>query len=106
MIPLNPKRAGGGGGGRIPPPLDVSRNMSAMHRAVDTPFHDFFLSSLAQLLRPNLRHPGTRFQSYATFRTCSSDQKLLKNVISCTNPIQIVFQVNIHKCMIIFAFTA
>ena len=73
---LNSKRPGGGG--RIPPPLDVLRKISVTYKAVDTLFYDFFFSSLAQLLRPNSRCPGTRFLSYATFCTCSSDRKLLK----------------------------
>ena len=87
------------------PPLDVSRNMSATRKAIATVFHDFFPSNLPHLLRPSSRRPGTRFRSYATFRTCMSNQKSLKNVISCTISMQIVFSAKIYKCLIIFTFT-
>ena len=99
---LNPKKTGGGP--KRPPPLDIFRENSVTQKYRAATFHDFFLSSLAQLLRPNLRRQGTRFRSYAIFCKCMSDPKLLKNVISCTNQMQILFLAKIHKYIIIFTF--
>ena len=49
---FNPKTAGGGGGGveSTPPPLDVSHDNFAEINFRAPSFHDFFHSSLAQLL--------------------------------------------------------
>ena len=60
---VNPKRAGGGG---IRPPLDVSRDNFVEICFCAASFHDFFLSSLAQLLALFSEKLGVRFQSYAT----------------------------------------
>ena len=49
------------GGGLYGPPLDVSRDYSAMQDALAATFHDFFLSSIAQLLRTNLSLPRIPF---------------------------------------------
>ena len=53
-------------------------------------FHNFFLSSSAQLLRPNLSRRLVLFFSRAPLKKLSTP-KLLKNMILCTNPMQIVF---------------
>ena len=62
---INPNPIGGGGGPPRPPPLDDSRDNSRTRRTTAAPFADFFLSSLAQLLRPNLSHPRIPFLSHA-----------------------------------------
>ena len=59
---------GGGGGGRNPPPLDISRDISATRKALAATFYDFFLSSIAQLLRPNLARPRIPFLSHAPLK--------------------------------------
>ena len=66
-LSLNPKRAGGGAES-APPPLDVF--------FCATSFHDFFLSSLAQLLALFSEKSGGRFQSYATLCNRPSAQNL------------------------------
>ena len=98
---LTLKRLGGGHHG---PPLNIFRDHSAVQNFWTAPLSEFFLWSLAQLLRPISRRPGTWFRSYVTFSKCMSDPKLLKNVISCTKPIQILFLAKNHKWIIIFTF--
>ena len=71
---VNPKRAGGGGG--IRPPLDVSRDNFVENFFRAASFHDFFLSSLAQLLALFSEKSAVRFQSYATLRNRASAQNM------------------------------
>ena len=80
-----------GPGGGIRPPLDVSRDnfVEIFFRAAS--FHDFFLSSLAQLLALFSEKSGVRFQSYATlcnltiFWICV--QTYMENGFLCQNSI-------------------
>ena len=66
----------GQGGGRNPPPSTfraiISRNF--LFRAAS--FHDFFLSSFAQLLALFSEKSGVRFQSHATLCNQTSAQNL------------------------------
>ena len=55
----NPILTGGGGGGQFDPPLHEIRNCLATAADRDTPFCDFFLSSLTHLLIPSLRKNRT-----------------------------------------------
>ena len=59
-----------------PPPLDVSRDNFVEIFFHATSFHDFFLSSLAQLLALFSEKSGVRFQSYATLCNRPSAQNL------------------------------
>ena len=61
-----------GGGGQFDPP---ARNPRLPR---DTPFHDFFLSSLAHLLIPSLRKSDRRSRGHVTFCTRTSAQNLPK----------------------------
>ena len=61
---LLPKK-GRGGGHNAPPPLDVSRGMSATEHAMAAVFADFLLQSIAQLLVPNLLQLHIPFSSHA-----------------------------------------
>ena len=72
---FNPKRAGGGGR-NPPPPLDVSRDNFVEKFFRTASFHDFFLSSLAQLLALFSEKLAVRFQSYATLCNQASAQNL------------------------------
>ena len=72
-LPFNPKRAGGGG---IRPPLDVSRDNFAENFFRAASFHDFFLSSFAQLLALFSEKSGVWFESYAILCTRASAQNL------------------------------
>ena len=66
----------GPGGAESAPPLDVSRNNFAEIFFRAASFHDFFLSSLAQLLPLFLEKSGIRFESYATLCNRASAQNL------------------------------
>ena len=95
------KRRGGGGPKR--PPLDISRDYSAMRKALAATLYDFFLSSFPHILTPNLWRPGVRFWSYVTFCTCTSDRKWLQNVILCTKSMQIEFFHIVHICLFLLS---
>ena len=62
------------GGGFLGPPLDIFREKSGTRKARATNFSDFFISSLAQLLRPNSRRPGMRFRRYAHLKKIRRDK--------------------------------
>ena len=64
----------GPGGGGIRPPLDVSRDNFAENFFRAASFHDFFLSSFAQLLALFSEKSGVWFESYATLCTRASAQ--------------------------------
>ena len=66
----------GPGGGGIRPPLDVSRDNFAKKNFRAASFHDFFLSSFAQLLALFSEKSGVWFESYATLCTRASAQNL------------------------------
>ena len=66
------------GGGQFDPPLHEIRDCLATAADRDTPFHDFFLSSLAHLLIPSLRKSDRRSRGHATFCTRTSAQNLPK----------------------------
>ena len=68
----------GGGGQFDPPPLHEIRDCLATAADRDTPFHDFFLSSLAHLLIPSLRKSDHRSRGHVTFCTRTSAQNLPK----------------------------
>ena len=68
----------GGGGSIWPPPLHEIRDCLATAADRDTPFHDFFLSSLAHLLIPSLRKSDLRSRGHVTFCTRTSAQNLPK----------------------------
>ena len=67
-----------GGGGQFDPPLHEIRDCLATAADRDTPFHDFFLSSLAHLLIPSLRKSDHRSRGHVTFCTRTSAQNLPK----------------------------
>ena len=69
---------GGGGGGQFDPPLHEIRDCVATAADRDTPFHDFFLSSLTHLLIPSLRKLDHQSRGHATFCTRPSAQNLPK----------------------------
>ena len=71
---LNPILTGGGG----VPPLHEIRDCLATAADRDTPFHDFFLSSLAHLLIPSLRKSDRRSRGHVTFCTRTLAQNLPK----------------------------
>ena len=73
---LTLKGPGGGGGGGIRPPLDVLRDNFAEFFLCAASFHDFFLSSFAQLLALFSEKSGVRFESYATLCNQASAQNL------------------------------
>ena len=91
---LTLKRLGGGG---LKAPLDISRDYSAMRKALAATLYDFLLSSFPHILTPNLWRPGVRFWSYVTFCTCTSDRKWLQNVILCTVNANWVFSHSSYK---------
>ena len=74
MKSLTLKGPGGGGADSAPPPLDVSRGNFVEKNFRAASFHDFFLSSLAQLLALFSEKSGVRFQSYATLCNRASAQ--------------------------------
>ena len=88
--------------GLNPKKTDISRDYSAMRKALAATLYDFFLSSFPHILTPNLWRPGVRFWSYVTFCTCTSDRKWLQNVILCTKSMQIEFFHIVHVNMLIF----
>ena len=92
----------GGGGLKGPPPLNISRDYSATHKALAATLYDFFLWSSPHILTPNLWCPGVRFWSYVTYCTCTSDRKWLQNVILCTKSMQIEFFHIVYINMLIF----
>ena len=67
-----------GGGVNLTPPLHEIRDCLATAADRDTPFYDFFLSSLAHLLIPSLRKSDRRSRGHATFCTRTSAQNLPK----------------------------
>ena len=56
------------GGGTLCPPLDIFRDKSETRKARAMILCDFFVLSLAQLLRPNLRWPGVWLRRYARLK--------------------------------------
>ena len=56
------------GGGQFDHPLDVSRRSSETRNGLAAQFHEFFLSSIAQLLRPNLSRPRIPFLGHASLK--------------------------------------
>ena len=66
------------GGGHNGPPLDISRYKSAARNFLTAPFADFLLSSLAQLLRPNLSRPRLQFLSHAPSKKCCQAENCSK----------------------------
>jgi len=69
---------GRGGGAIMAPPLDISRYKSAARNFLTAPFDDFLLSSLAQLLRPNLSRPRLPFLSHAPSKKCCQAENCSK----------------------------
>ena len=59
------------------PPLNDSCDISGTDRDCAAKFYDFFLSSLAQLLRPNSRHTGIASRRHVTFNETMSCRKWL-----------------------------
>ena len=77
---LNPYPPGEGGGGQIDPPPYEIRDCLATTADRDTPFHEFFLSSLSHLLTPSFRKSDHRSRGDMTFCTHMSAQYLPKIV--------------------------
>ena len=75
----------GGGGGSIWPPLYEIRDCLVTAADRDTPFHDFFLSSLTHLLIPRLRKSDHRSRGHVTICTRTSAQNCL-----CTKHMEII----------------
>ena len=67
-----------GGGGQFDPPLHEIRDCLATATDRDTPFRDFFLSSLTHLLIPSLWKSDLRSRGHVTFCTGTSAQNLPK----------------------------
>ena len=93
------------GGGVNLTPLHEFRDRSAAQNFLTGRLADFLLLSLAQLLRLFSQKSGVRLiRRRATFCTCMSDRKWLKNVILCTKSMEIIISVRIHKDIDIFTF--
>ena len=73
---INPILTGGGGG--FDPRLYEIRDCLATATDRDTPFHEFFRSSLTYLLIPSLRKSDHRSRSHVTFCTRTSAQNFPK----------------------------
>ena len=87
LLSLTLKRLGGG---PKRPPLDISRDYSATHKALAATLWLFSFKFPAHF-DTQICDAGVRFWSYVTFCTCTSDRKWLQNVILCTKSMQIEF---------------
>ena len=76
-ILFNPILTGGGGGVNLTP-LHEIRDCLATAADRDTPFRDFFLSSLTHLLLPSLRKSDHRSRGHVTICTRTLAQNLPK----------------------------
>ena len=79
--PVNPiPTKGGGGGGQFDPPPPLHEFCDCLVTATDrdTPFHEFFLSSLTHLLIPSMRKSDHQSQGHVMFCTRISAQNLPK----------------------------
>ena len=77
---FNPIPTGGGGGGQFDPPPPAQNPWLPR----DTPFHEFFLSSLTHLFTPSLRKSDHRSRGHVTFCTRTSAQNCPKSACLCT----------------------
>ena len=96
---LNPKRTGGGGG--IRPPLDVSRDNFAKIFFRAASFHDFFLSSLAQLLAQFSEKSGVRYPHSVTLCNMA---RTVHGIFPYVLHIKYMFSIIIHKYMYAFCY--
>ena len=87
LFPFNPTLTGGGQ--FDPPPLHEIRDCVATAADRDTPFHDFFLSSLTHLLIPSLRKSDHRSRGHATF-CCVQDTWKLLLFLKCSKTVFIL----------------